>query len=237
MSKKKILFIQFREKKVIAEHEKQCFLRSLGVKEDELEVKNFFQDQKDGLNLLEKSRGVVIGGSGEFSFSDKDTLPELWKKTQKSFPLVKSIIDKGIPVIGLCFGHQLLGYVLGADVVNDKAQEETGSVLITLTDDAKKDPLFNGLPDEFIAQVGHKDVVAELPKGALLLAKSEKCKVQGFKINNVYGLQFHPEMIPSDVKFRLGFYPDYESIQKELNLKESPHAPLILQNFKNEFLS
>ena len=151
-------------------------------------------------------------------------------------PFIKYLLEKDILTLGICFGHQLLAYNLGVKIVKDKKQQETGSFSISLTNIGKSSFLFKGLPQKFIAQLGHKDSLEKLPKDSILLAKSAKCKVESFQYKrNIYGIQFHPELSVKDVIFKLNLYPDYSSIEKIENtikkLKPSPLATKILKNF------
>ncbi len=233
MNQKKVLLIQFRKDEDAIRHEQECILRGLGTKKDFIEVVNFFDEgnsSSDKINLSE-IKGVIIGGSGEFSFSDKEKKIELWKNVQSSFSFIKNIMEGELPILGICFGHQFLGYLLGSEVVNDRNQEETGSFKIRLTEDGLKDSLFEGLPQEFIVQEGHKDCLFKLPEGAVLLASSKKCNIEAFRFNNTYGVQFHPELEMDDVNFRLSKYPDYAEGKIAISISLSPFTKKILQNF------
>ncbi len=234
MNTKKILLIQFRQNNIIASHEQRCILRGLGIKENLLEVMNFFNTKNNFASEIDLTqiKGVIIGGSGEFSFSDKENRSDLWKKVQNSFPFLKKIMESDLPILGICFGHQILGYLLGSEVINDKMQEETGSFEIALTQKGLEDRLFSGLPEKLFVQEGHKDSLAKIPDNAILLAQSKKCSIEAFRAGNIYGVQFHPELEIDDVYFRLKNYPDYAVGKKlEIRVSPSPLAKKILQNF------
>ncbi len=99
------------------------------------------------------------------------------------------------PTLCVCFGHQLLGKALGSRVERNPWGREMGTVEIRLTVAGRSDELFQGLPDPLLVQQTHEDHLAELPRGAVLLASNERSAVQAF----AYGpylrcLQFHPEM-------------------------------------------
>src|SRR4051812_5534901 len=82
--------------------------------------------------------------------------------------------DRGTPVLGVCFGHQLLGRVAGGAVVQNPRGREIGTVRVRLTEEARRDPLFSWAPtDEIDVQATHMDAVDPQPAGAVLLASNE----------------------------------------------------------------
>lgn len=101
---------------------------------------------------------------------------------------VEQAIDDGTPVLGICFGHQLLADVL-VGAVEDMGEYEIGYRSIERVGDT---PLFDGIRREFTAFTTHSDHVVRLPPGAELLAENDY-GVHGFRKGDVYGLQFHPE--------------------------------------------
>lgn len=228
--KEKVLLVQFRTDKS-ATLEQKSILKLSGLKKDSIKIINpsiTNCDLTDAKKIMEGITKVILGGSGEFYLSqikNKDTVSEMIKKIS---PLLKYILKNDIPTLGICFGHQLLGYFLEARIVQDKSQEEIGSYAIELKSKSSSTPLFRGVPKNFIAQCGHKDSIESLPKHCILLANSKKCKVQAFRHkNNIYGVQFHPEMTKNDMLIRAKLYPNY----KISNIEPSPHASKIIKNF------
>jgi len=239
--KKNILLVQFRIKKPTIHYEKVCIRRCFKTKGLNLKIESVFDIQNKFFHpfkILKGMNEVILGGSAEFDFSGNNPKQEkiFQDMIKRIKPFIRYLINKDIPTLGICFGHQLLGHVLGTKVIKDKFQQETGSFLVSLTQKGKSDFLFNGVPLKFIAQFGHKDSLEKLPTGAILLAKSKKCKVVAFRYKkNIYGVQFHPELTVKDVILRLKYNPDYAGGKKiaeiKKNLKPSPFSLKILRNF------
>jgi GMP synthase (glutamine-hydrolysing) len=136
---------------------------------------------------------IFIGGSKYSVFEDVPNLAAL-------IAVLKDAREKRTPVLGICFGAQLLAHMYGGEVVRDNANEEFGTFEVKTTDDAIFDMLFADMPDAFPAQCAHQDKITKIPPGATLLASSARCAVQAFVIpgTDIYGFQFHPERSKSD---------------------------------------
>ena len=109
---------------------------------------------------------------------------------------LKEVVEKNIPVLGICFGHQLLAHTFGGSVDFHELGEEKGEVEIHLTEEGKKDLLLGVLPEHFCAYASHFQTVTKLPDKAIVLAKNnfESFHALRFK-DNVWGVQFHPECV------------------------------------------
>lgn len=130
---------------------------------------------------------VVITGSPAMVTEDAD-----WIRRSETFTL--QAIDAGLPVLGICFGHQLLAQALGGRVGWHPGGREIGTTDITLTDEASQDPLFHGLPATFPVHVTHMQSVIETPPGAVVLAGNAFESRHGMRFaEKVWGIQFHPE--------------------------------------------
>ena len=109
---------------------------------------------------------------------------------------------KGTPLLGVCFGHQLLARAAGGKVVVNPRGREIGTVEVQLTEAGRRDPLFSWTEsDEIEVQATHLDAVDPLPPGATLLASNENCTAQAFRLSEtVAGVQFHPELSPEAMR-------------------------------------
>jgi GMP synthase (glutamine-hydrolysing) len=133
----------------------------------------------------------VLGA--EAQVDQEDALP--WIRTEKQ--LVAELVEHGTPVLGVCFGSQLLADLAGAPV-RHAAEPEIGWHGAELTPEGKADPLLGFLPERFEALHWHHYEWL-LPPGAVALARSARC-LQAFRLADrpVWGLQFHPEATESD---------------------------------------
>ncbi|HET7753977.1 MAG TPA: glutamine amidotransferase [Anaeromyxobacteraceae bacterium] len=131
---------------------------------------------------------VVITGSPHSVLEDAP-----WMKRVAEY--ARESAARGIPVLGVCFGHQLLARAFGGEVRRNPAGREIGTVTCTLTAAGERDPLFAGVPRTFAVQTTHEDVVVEAPPGAELLATNSFATNQGFRLGpDVWAVQFHPEV-------------------------------------------
>ena len=107
----------------------------------------------------------------------------------------KALLEQGIPVLGICYGCQLMVRLLGGEV--KAAQADTAREYgRTQTAFDTETPLFAGLPAEGISWMSHGDYVSRLPDGFAICAKTAHCPNAGVfnKDRRLYGLQFHPEV-------------------------------------------
>jgi len=110
---------------------------------------------------------------------------EPWIEDTKQW--VESALDRGLPALGICWGHQLLADVLGG-TVEPMGEYELGYRTVRHTGD----PIFEGIAESFTVFTTHSDTVAELPAGAEPIAENDY-GVHGFRAGSVVGLQSHPE--------------------------------------------
>ena len=199
---KKILVVQSRANSKYAAREQGWFRIAVGTS---AEI-HFLSSTDEKLawttpdEFLRGYDGLIFGGSSDFDFdggrTDKD--PARLMSTiilSRTRDLISYAFAEDIPLLGICYGHQLLANMYGGDVRNDKEQSKFGSYEVQLTEAGKEDRLFKNLPESFIAQYAHNDSVTKLPEGATLLASSKGCKFSSLRYGtSAYTTQFHPEV-------------------------------------------
>ena len=113
----------------------------------------------------------------------------VYEKGSPSF--TKDILEIGVPILGICYGMQLMAHLAGGKVVN-AAEGEYGKVEVTAGDSA----LFKDVPKQSIAWMSHRDYVAEVPSGFEVIATTDKCPTAAMSnaSKKLYAVQFHPEV-------------------------------------------
>ena len=172
--------------------------------------KNDKRPDTDGLGLL-----IVMGGPQRIVALDKD--PYL----KDEIALIKSIIESGKPVLGICLGAQLIGEALGGKG-ELSPEKEIGIFPVTLTEDGQSDPLLEDFPEFFPVFHLHNDMPG-LTDDAVLLAHSKGCPRQIVRYTpKVYGFQCHLEFGDVAVKRML------EAISSETGPSEFIQRPEVL---------
>jgi GMP synthase (glutamine-hydrolysing) len=180
---------------------------------------------------IESMSGLVISGSHAMV---TDHLA--W--SEHSAEWVRKVIAHDIPILGICYGHQLLAYALGGEVGDHPSGGEFGTTKISVTHAGESDILFNAIYPSFHAHVSHTQSVMSLPPGAKLLAKSATEKVEAFICGErVWGLQFHPEFNAEVIRQYITEYWQYlESFHQDPNslmhqVQDTPQSTQILSQF------
>ena len=131
----------------------------------------------------------VIPLGGAMSVLDADRLPYLRAEQR----LLRSAVERGVPVLGICLGGQLLASALGA-VVRPSSKPEVGWLDVRPTPAAAADAVLGHLSGPTPIYQWHVDVF-DLPPGAVRLAESDLSPNQAFRVGELaWGLQFHPEV-------------------------------------------
>ena len=161
-----------------ASHEKEPagrnFRREFDVEFTEYEVRENEIPSTDAFDA------AIITGSPASVRAD-----ESWLHNLKEW--VEEVIEGDMPVLGVCFGQQVLADILGGEVKH-MGEYELGYHMIHHDPDAR---LFDGIDEWFTAFTAHSDEVVELPPGAEPIAENN-FSVHGFRKGNVFAVQFHP---------------------------------------------
>lgn len=153
---------------------------------------------------------IVMGG--HMGVNDHSKYPWI----QEELELIRKSIRADRPVLGICLGAQMIAAALGKPVRKHDVPE-LGWVPLKLTDQGRSDPVLKHVLQQPRMFQWHYDTF-ELPDEAVLLASSAACLNQAFRYKqNVYGLQFHPEVDALLLKL---WSQDPEAVQEA-----HPHAP------------
>ena len=163
----------------------QWIAAALGMEPEKIQIVD--GEQGEPLPEAKECAGVVITGSHAM-VTDR----EPWSVALENWIL--PVIEAQVPLLGICYGHQLLAQAAGGKVGYHPKGREVGTVDIKLNPESRKDPLFAGLPDVFPAHVVHSQTVLELPEGAVLLASNDHEPHHAYRLGKcAWGVQFHPE--------------------------------------------
>ncbi len=131
--------------------------------------------------------GIVVTGSAA---SANDT--NAW--IAKSEDFLQRAAENSVPIYGVCFGHQHVARAFGGRVEKNPRGWELGTAMVTLTEEGQQNALFASVPQSFLAQESHGEIVAALPPGAQALAHNDNSAHQAFSLGDcIWGTQFHPE--------------------------------------------
>jgi len=158
--------------------------------------------------------------------------------SERTAAWLRGAVATGLPVLGICYGHQLLAHALGGRVARNPRGREIGSIDVLTLPGARDDALLGALPERILVQATHVESVLELPPGARLLAATATDPHQSFAVGpRAWGVQFHPE-------FDAGVIRGYLEARRELLAREgldvpallaavrdSPHGRALLQRF------
>lgn len=172
MSKDKILVIDFGSQytQLIVRKIRECGVFSI-IKSNQISLNEI---------LVEQPKGIVLSG-GPASVYDVNA-PKIDAK----------IFEIGIPILGICYGYQLISLLLGG-IVEKSEKREFGLAKINVQNSEK---LFDGIPSSFNVWMSHSDKVVKLPNNFVSLASTDNTEFAAVcePKKKIYGVQFHPEV-------------------------------------------
>ena len=127
--------------------------------------------------------GIIFSGGPSSVYSSDAPIPE------------NRIFDMNLPLLGICYGHQLIVNKFGGKV--KRANKEYGSSLLTI--DSDKD-LLNGVGESVRAWMSHGDEAEQIPEGFKVIGHTESAKAAAIasEEKSIYGIQFHPEVVHTE---------------------------------------
>lgn len=175
--------------------------------------------------------GVLVTGSAAM-------VTERAPWSERSAEWLHEAAHAGLPVFGICYGHQLLAHALGGEVIDNPAGREMGTVSTQLRPEAAHDPLFADLPGQIRTQTTHLQTVRVPPPGAVVLATSAQDDCHAFRWGaNAWGVQFHPEFSTTHMRGYVRARGD--ALQREgrcprrleADVRATPQARRVLRRF------
>lgn len=144
---------------------------------------NVFSEIKDGTTKakdLKNYKGIILSG-GPASVSGENALHA-----------DKGIFKLGVPILGICYGHQLINHMLGG-VVDKGAMREYGPATVEIKEEVD---IFKGIKGEISVWMSHFDEIKKLANGFRSIASSKLCPYTAIihDEKKIYGVQFHPEV-------------------------------------------
>lgn len=172
------------------------------------------------LPSLKSAAGFIITGSHSMVTEKSENILLLEK-------YVRKIDVKKIPLLGICFGHQLIANALGGNSDYNKKGKEIGKVRIKLRNNVSNDLLLKNFPKQFDSFETHYQSVLKLPRKAIVLASNFKDKHQIVRFSKyIWGVQFHPE-------FHKNIMKEYILNQEKELKKLGFNSRFILNNISN----
>ncbi len=199
---------------------------------NEKNIKTVNIEKNEKLPGLKSAKGFIITGSHSMVTEELGWSLELER-------YIRKISSKKIPLLGICYGHQLITKALGGIADFNKKGKEIGSVKIKKLISSKNDPLFYNIPEKFYGHETHYQSAVKLPSSAVVLAKNSHDRHQAVRFDDTtWGVQFHPEFDEDIMKEyivkqeksleRLGF--DKDKILR--GVKNCKISSRVLKNFQ-----
>lgn len=228
------LLIQIRQNPEVLAEERLSFATSAGLKIEQVHTFNVFDHQSFDFHLLKPYNCAFIGGASEASVLK----PNIYPFVPNLEKLMIECAKNNFPTFASCFGFQVALQALGGEIIRDEDNYEMGTYPMKLTHAAANDPVFKGIPDNFMAVSVHQERCIKMPEEVELLASTDLCP-HAFKVKNkdFWGFQFHPELNKENLISRLAAYQEqYTDDSNHYNsvinaLSDTDDAQQLVKNF------
>ncbi|MBB3228025.1 GMP synthase (glutamine-hydrolyzing) [Luteibacter sp. Sphag1AF] len=206
----------------------------LGLRLRDANVRVIDVENGDALPNPDACAGAVLTGSASMV---TERLP--W--SERTAGWIRDAMDVDLPMMGVCYGHQLMSHALGGRVDYLEGGREMGTIPLSRTTHAADDLLARHLPPQFHAHATHEQSVLELPRGARSLATSARDPHHLVRYGqHAFSTQFHPEF--SAEVMRAYIRRKHDTLQKEgrapdqllASVVPTPEATSLLRGFLRE---
>lgn len=151
---------------------------------------------------------------------------------EKSPHYSSEILELNIPILGICYGHQLLAFMAGGKIVSAKNNSEYGKTILY----TKQSKLFDNMPIRSICWMSHTDYVEDIPEGFEIIAYTDNCPCAAMenKERKLYGIQFHPEVTHTEYGMKVLSNFIFSICECEPNWKMEDFAKKSIEKYKKE---
>ncbi|MBN2805569.1 MAG: gamma-glutamyl-gamma-aminobutyrate hydrolase family protein [Prolixibacteraceae bacterium] len=188
-------------------------------------------DVANGAQLKHPSEYVAAIITGSQANVDDD-LP--WIEPLENWILTARYSN--VPILGICFGHQLIAKAFGGKVILNPAGMSLGIININVTEEGKNNKLFKQTGSNFESFVHHAYIVDSLPNLASILATNDQGVVYAFSFDKICGIQFHPEFSPEIMQHYFDLLKINNARKNRFILKSSFKNDSIISNFIDDSL-
>ncbi len=201
----RILLLQIRDTARVRQEELASFARYSRLQPAQFDILNVFDQPVFSLDAADGYDALFVGGASEASVLEPDKYPFVPYGER----LLLRCIEQDIPVFASCFGFQLAAQALGREIIRDTADYEMGTIPISLTAAARRDPLLKDTDDGFLAVSVHQEKALSAPAGCIELARTDHC-CHAFRVKHkpFWAFQFHPEVDLEVLVERLTIYKE-----------------------------
>ena len=201
----------------------------LGLPPTEVDVVDVSADEP--LPPADGHAGIIVTGSHTMVTERRG-----W--SERAADWLRGNMRRDVPILGICYGHQLLAHALGGEVGNNPKGREFGTAEVTMEKSARGDALLGSLPRSVRVQVSHTQSILKLPPEAVRLASNPWDHNQAARFApRAWGVQFHPEF---DAEVIREYIQHFErSLREEgqdtdrlrMLAEDTPFGGLILRRF------
>lgn len=200
----------------------------MGLEVDDVHVVSPFEG--DSLPAPGAYAGVVVTGS-----SAMVSHREPW--SERTGAWLSSVLAAEVPLLAICYGHQLLAQALGGEVGANPNGRQIGTIEVRW-EEGRADSLIEALPPVSAFQATHRETVLSLPSAAVRLASNDLDPNHAFSVGRyAWGVQFHPEfdadIMRSYLDARRALLPaeGLDADRLLASVRETPHGPQLLRRF------